>query len=145
MTKRYAIFNADNTLKTRLVSGLNDIPEGAIEVDGATWMMITQETDGVWMLNGDGSIVKAPLPPVSPQMLAVIERSWRDGELIRVVWLRDRHRDQMDAGLPLSLVMTQFSELLVYIQALRDWPQSPNFPDSLYRPIALPWLADQTQ
>ncbi|MFL6610191.1 MAG: phage tail assembly chaperone [Pseudomonas sp.] len=145
MTKRYAIFNADNTLKTRLVSGLNDIPEGAIEVDGATWMMITQETDGVWMLNGDGSIIKTPLSPANPQMLAVIERSWRDGELIRVAWLRDRHRDQMDVGLPLSLVAAQFSELLVYMQDLRDWPQSPDFPGSQNRPIAPRWIADQFQ
>lgn len=73
------------------------------------------------------------------------ERKWRDAELASVVWLRERHRDQREIGGSTSLTGDQFVELLVYMQALRDWPQSADFPDSQYRPVAPPWIAEQTQ
>jgi hypothetical protein len=73
------------------------------------------------------------------------ERNWRDSELSSVIWLRDRHRDQLDLGTETALTPEQFTELLVYIQALRDWPQSPDFPDSQHRPTASDWIAEQTQ
>lgn len=73
------------------------------------------------------------------------ERNWRDSELSSVIWLRDRHRDQLDLGAETALTPEQFTELLVYMQTLRDWPQSADFPDSQYRPVAPPWIAEQTQ
>ncbi|MCD5977210.1 phage tail assembly chaperone [Pseudomonas quasicaspiana] len=74
---------------------------------------------------------------------AATERAWRDDELSSVVWLRDRHRDQLDIGSETTLSGDQFQELLVYMQALRDWPQSPDFPDQAERPPALDWLKTQ--
>ena len=73
------------------------------------------------------------------------ERAWRDAELSSVVWLRERHRDQREIGGSITLTGEQFVELLVYMQALRDWPQSPVFPDNLHRPTAPDWIAEQTQ
>ncbi|MGR6656054.1 phage tail assembly chaperone [Pseudomonas mosselii] len=63
------------------------------------------------------------------------ERAWRDIELTRVVWLRDRHRDQLEAGMDTEFTQPQFTELLHYLQALRDWPQSAVFPDISARPV----------
>lgn len=63
-----------------------------------------------------------------------IERSWRDAELVGCIWLRDRHRDQLELGVDTVLTAEQFTELLLYMQALRDWPQSGNFPASSKRP-----------
>ncbi|WP_449439565.1 phage tail assembly chaperone [Pseudomonas migulae] len=74
---------------------------------------------------------------------AVTEREWRDTELASLVWLRDRHRDQLEIEVDTTLSSEQFTELLVYMQALRDWPQSPDFPDSQHRPTAPAWIADQ--
>lgn len=85
-----------------------------------------------------------PLPPTTDE-LSVQERSWRDAEIERVKWLRERHRDQLDIDKPTTLTSERFGELLVYIQALRDWPQSQNFPNNQYRPIAPEWIAEQTQ
>ena len=68
------------------------------------------------------------------------ERQWRDAELSGMVWLRDRHRDQMEIGAGNTLSAGQFSELLVYLQALRDWPQSESFPDASARPFAPKFL-----
>ncbi|KJH87521.1 Caudovirales tail fiber assembly protein [Pseudomonas fluorescens] len=85
-----------------------------------------------------------PLPPTADE-LSVQERSWRDAEIERVEWLRERHRDQLDIGELSTLTPEQFGELLGHIKALRDWPQSQNFPDNQYRPIAPAWIAEQAR
>ena len=64
-----------------------------------------------------------------------LERAWRDAELAELVWLRDRHRDQLEIGAATTLSAEQFSELLLFMQALRDWPQSEVFPDVSARPV----------
>jgi hypothetical protein len=83
------------------------------------------------------------LPPDS-ETLAGIERQWREGTLSAVMWLRERHRDQLEISEPTNLTAEQFNELLIYVQALRDWPQSPDFPNSKKRPTPPEWLP-QTQ
>lgn len=73
-----------------------------------------------------------------PELLAIaadLERQWRDAELTSLVWLRDRHRDQLEIGVTTTLTAEQFSELLVFMQALRDWPQSEVFPNTSARPV----------
>lgn len=87
-------------------------------------------------------LIDAPEPV---QDLAGQERKWRDGELSSVIWLRDRHRDQLDIGTDITLTPEQFTGLLTYMQDLRDWPQSPDFPDSQHRPAAPDWIAEQVQ
>ncbi|RXU70115.1 hypothetical protein CW358_02535 [Pseudomonas protegens] len=74
-----------------------------------------------------------------------VERAWRYGEIERAKWLRERHRDEQDLGVSTTLTAEQFSELLGYLKALRDWPQSPDFPQIEHRPVAPPWIAEQTQ
>jgi hypothetical protein len=83
--------------------------------------------------------------PLTAETLSVRERSWRDAEIERVKWLRERHRDQLDIGEQTTLTPEQFSDLLMYIQALRDWPTSPLFPDEAGRPTAPDWIADFPQ
>ncbi|MGE8308982.1 MAG: phage tail assembly chaperone [Pseudomonas protegens] len=85
------------------------------------------------------------LSPVDPDQPAIDERAWRDGQLLSVKWLRERHRDQLEIEAPTTLTGEQFKELLVYMQSLRDWPQSPDFPQIEHRPVAPPWIAEQTQ
>ncbi len=87
----------------------------------------------------------APPVPVPLLDLEAQERTWRDTALSAVMWLRERHRDQLELRAPTSIGDEQFTELLVYMQALRDWPQSPDFPDSQHRPTAPPWLAEQSE
>lgn len=73
------------------------------------------------------------------------ERAWRDAELARVAWLRDRHRDELDLNLGTTLTAEQFAILLAYIQSLRDWPATELFPDAAQRPEPPSWLAIQPQ
>ncbi len=82
---------------------------------------------------------------VSLVQIAAAERYWRDSQLSSVMWLRERHRDQQDIGGSTTLTAEQFQELLVYMQALRDWPQSEQFPETEHRPVAPPWIVEQHQ
>lgn len=81
-------------------------------------------------------------PALPGENLEQIERAWRDAEIERVKWLRERHRDELDMEGPTTLTAEQFAEVLVYLQALRDWPQSEHFPDATQRPQPVTWLAD---
>lgn len=140
--KYYATFDLDGVIATRLIEGINAIPQCAVAIDSALWLKINREQDGVWTLCKDGTIVKQPLPVIEPDFPGQ-ERHWRNSELISVTWLRDRHRDQLELGIGPALSAEWFAELLTYTQALRDWPQSPGFPDRQFRPVAPDWIAAQ--
>ncbi|MBO0491665.1 hypothetical protein J1G37_01045 [Pseudomonas sp. Marseille-Q1929] len=86
-------------------------------------------------------------PGVSPTAEDVVarEQAWRGYALSSVKWLRERHRDQLEIEVDPTLSEAQFKALLVYMQALRDWPQSSDFPNSEHRPVAPSWLANQTE
>lgn len=81
----------------------------------------------------------------STDELAEAERGWRDAEIERVLWLRERHRDEVDRARETTLSADQFGELLDYIQLLRDWPASAEFPDKAHRPVVPDWVAGQAQ
>ena len=76
---------------------------------------------------------------------AQTEREWRNGELNNNQWLATRHRDEADLELEHTLNLEQFKQLLSYLQALRDWPQSPDFPAHDHRPIQPDWISEQTR
>lgn len=77
--------------------------------------------------------------------LVAAERIWRDGEIERVKWLRERHRDEVDSARPTTLTPTQSGELLDYVQALRDWPVATEFPNAEHRPSPPDWIVMQSQ
>lgn len=80
-------------------------------------------------------------PSFSEDELAAAERAWRDEAVASTEWLVNRHRDEQDMQLATTLTAEQFAELLVYRQALRDWPQSQAFPDAEQRPVAPAFLS----
>ena len=146
MKRYYIVFNQQGALHTRLPINADvpdPLPEGVVCVDGELWLRTINETDGIWMRGPNGAITKAPLPELKPD-LARIERHWRDAELASLRWLTERHRDQLDLGLPTTLTAQHFAQLLAYLQQLRDWPQSPAYPDVEQRPVPPDWLAEQT-
>lgn len=84
-------------------------------------------------------------PGPSHEQVAARERSWRDRELESATGIRDRHRDQLELAIPTTLVTEQFALLLSYLQQLRDWPQSADFPAFEKRPKPPNWLVEQTE
>lgn len=80
---------------------------------------------------------------ISPDLDAA--RAWRDAEIIRVTWLRDRHRDEIEIGSDTTLTAEQYAELLAYIKALRDWPTAVEFPVEESKPKVPEWVQSQVQ
>lgn len=130
--------------------GVHDtIPDDAVEISEQVYSeVIANPASGkVRSHDSDGRplLIDAPAPSLTLDDLAVIERTWRDYGIAATEWLVTRHRDELDMVLPTSLQPDQYSELLLYRQGMRDWPQASRFPYSDYRPKAPDWLAAQTQ
>lgn len=123
------------------------IPNDRVQITkGERAALIFGETEGKVIVAGANGIpFLAERLPETADDLAKLERKWRDGALSSVMWLRERHRDQQEIGGDATLSADQFAELLVYMQELRDWPQSPDFPDIEQRPVPPAWIADQTE
>jgi hypothetical protein len=122
------------------------IPGDAVEISDEVFLRVIANPERGKVRahdnNGQPYLINAPVFEVE---LEGVERMWRDAEIERVKWLRERHRDQLEIGTETTLKDEQFSELLLYVQSLRDWPQSSAFPDSEHRPIAAPWIAELTK
>ncbi|MCF5025126.1 phage tail assembly chaperone [Pseudomonas lurida] len=123
------------------------IPEDRVQITKAEHAALLAGEAGGKLIVADENGVPylAERLPATADDLAAAERKWRDGELSSVMWLRERHRDQQEIGGDTTLSAAQFAELLLYMQALRDWPQSANFPDIEQRPLVPAWIAEQTQ
>lgn len=130
-------------------SGIHDsIPDDAVEVSSAKRREILNGVGRGKLVERADSGEPVLVDPVhDPEALQAlerqVERGWRDTEFSRVQWLRDRHRDEQEQQMVTTLTDEQFAELLGYLQALRDWPQSNAFPASDSRPVAPPWIAEQ--
>jgi hypothetical protein len=142
--RKYLALNDAREVIAHLIEGVHEIPSGAVLIDAERWYEVTQNIGYTWHFSDDGVLSKHPkiVPLEDP---ASFERERRDTELAAVIWLRERHRDQKEIGFDTALSDAQFEELLLYMQALRDWPQSPNFPDIEHRPLAPAWIANQTE
>lgn len=68
------------------------------------------------------------------------ERDWRQSSISASDWLMNRHRDEQELGRGTTLTAQQYLTLLEYRQALRDWPDSSQFPSTITRPSAPVWL-----
>ena len=108
------------------------------------WVTCEPEVKVGWLMIDD-SLMPPSLPVVSQVEQQADGRAWRDNAIESVKWLRERHRDELDLALEPTFSTEQFKELLLYMQALRDWPQSPDFPDIELRPIAPSWIAEQVE
>lgn len=125
------------------ISGLHaEMPVDAVEIsDECFEAVIGNPLPGkVRSHDKSGFPILIDEPPRSSLEKAAEERGWRECQLSACQWLRERHRDEEDLGRPTSLGQERFIELLTYIQALRDWPQNPDFPDAQYRPPAPDWI-----
>ncbi|CAI8793700.1 tail fiber assembly protein [Pseudomonas chlororaphis] len=129
-------------------NGWNDsIPLDVVEIDIAYHAELIQgQSDGQMIAAGeDGYPVLKDRPPISPEQIAERERQWRDSQLTETDGVVARHRDELEEGVETTLSAAQYAELQSYRRALRQWPESGEFPLIDHRPIAPPWLAEQLQ
>jgi len=129
------------------IAGLHgSMPADAVEISEDLYLsVIGNPASGKARAHDDRGLPYLIDAPVQLPDLQAQEREWRDSELMTATGMRDRHRDQLEIEVETTLPAEQFKELLLYMQALRDWPQSPDFPVLEQRPAAPPWIAEQTQ
>ncbi len=123
----------------------NSLAADAIEVPRELYeqMLLVREQGGRVIAGKGGKPIAAPpLPPTDAEQ-AEKARRWRDSQLTVSEWVVTRHRDEVDMAMKTTITTQQFSGLLKYRQALRDWPTAEGFPSEDLRPNAPDWLADQ--
>ncbi|MEG8232748.1 phage tail assembly chaperone [Pseudomonas orientalis] len=119
------------------------IPLDAFEIaDDLHAHLIAGPSQGFQMALKNGKPYLVPMT-IDPQSVTTNERRWRDAALAQNEWLVTRHRDDREMNLDTVLSEAQFSELLIYRRALRDWPESKFFPKAASRPTEPIWLAEQ--
>lgn len=124
----------------------NEIPDDAKEISEELYQTIiaNPERGKVRSHDAEGlpTLIDPPVYKPTRADLETTERLWRDEQVSATEWLVTRHRDEQDMQLTTTLTAEQFATLLVFRQALRDWPQDSRFPYSDFRPVGPAWLAD---
>jgi hypothetical protein len=123
------------------------IPADAVEITRELHAALLdgQSAGRVIASGADGYPVLVDPPPPSPEVMSAIERAWRDLQLAATDGVVSRHRDEVEVGASTTLTPEKYSQLQQYRQALRNWPESGEFPLLDHRPPAPPWLAEQSQ
>lgn len=123
------------------VHAADSIPLAAVKVtpDQKKKLLEGERTGQVIVIGDEGTPV-LQAPPADSEAPTRLERAWRDTKLSSIEWIRDRHRDQQEINAETSLSQEQYAELLAYMQSLRDWPASPEFPGQEGRPSAPEWI-----
>jgi hypothetical protein len=137
-------FYSQLTLTTYLEGLHKTMPSDAQEISEARFLEVLANPAPGKVRSHDALGLPILIDP-PPEDLAVSERAWRDGEILRVQWIRDRHRDERELNRLTTITSEQFAMLLDYLQDLRDWPEQLAFPGEASRPVPPGWIAEQTQ
>ncbi|HGM5552274.1 TPA: phage tail assembly chaperone [Pseudomonas putida] len=118
-----------------------ELPEGAVEITQAQYIELFagQAAGKVISTTATGQPVLSE-PLVSPVALIALERDWRNNVLQNTQWLVLRDAEELEMGEGTTLRSEEFKQLLTYRQALRDWPDNPDFPNARSRPVEPDWL-----
>lgn len=116
-----------------------DTKDGYIQmVDGNRWKYCEDHKGKSGYVNGQPHTINeyGPLPegwsdtppPLTTEELFDRLRGQRDARINSVLWMRERHSDELELGAEPTLTPEQYTALLTYIQALRDIPAQPGAP-----------------
>lgn len=125
---RGAVFSTADRTEV-VLDDLGALPDGYTDV----------EPTSIYDVWDNGAWVASTAAQLAAEKLAA--RLVRDQAIADSQWLVDRHRDQVEVSMATTLTTDQFSALLVYRQALRDWPSVADFPADATKPAAPGWLS----
>ncbi|MBX9408270.1 phage tail assembly chaperone [Pseudomonas baetica] len=135
-------FYSRTTGNTYLSGYHTNLPVDAVEIDDERYeSVIANPAAGTERSHDDqGLPVLVERPPLSDEQTSTEAKAWRDKEFDRFVWLRDRHRDEVELMKTTTLSDAEYQTLLTYLQALRKWPQAKKFPSKRSRPKKPAWM-----
>lgn len=120
---------------------LSELPEGAVEITQAQYLELFAGQASGKSISASASGQPVLTEPVVPaQVLSGNERAWRNQVLQDTQWLVLRDAEELEVGEGTTLRSEEFKQLLKYRQALRDWPDNPDFPNARSRPVEPDWL-----
>lgn len=139
---------ASKSERTFFDSSIHDsMPDDVVEISAEAYaaLMDGQGKGKVidWGFDGCPVLVDPPAPP--PEFFENTERAWRDVQLTVTDGVVSRHRDELEESTDITLTTEQYAELQVYRRALRNWPESGEFPLADHRPEAPSWLSQAIQ
>jgi hypothetical protein len=117
------------TLETGKVERITSMPLDMVveQFDSEIFGVFKTDVDASPVDTDRYHVVDGKLTPLVVPPNILVLKDTRSNLLSRTDWLSIRHRDQLEASIPTSLTSEQFSELMVYRQALRDWPVSGDY------------------
>lgn len=71
---------------------------------------------------------------------AVLAKVWIDASLAASESLVSEYRDARDLGDELPIAAEQFTQLLTWRRAVREWTQTTGYPSEASRPVAPNWM-----
>ncbi|KPB75077.1 hypothetical protein ACKUFS_21220 [Pseudomonas cannabina] len=71
---------------------------------------------------------------------AILAKLWVELRLKVSDNLVSQYRDARDLGGELPMTAEQFTQLLTWRQAVRDWPQVPGYPNEATQPVTPGWI-----
>lgn len=83
--------------------------------------------NGLTKITEQETLELASPPPIVEELFDRL-RSLRNTRINSVLWMRERHADELELGKETSLTPEQYIMLLTYIQALRDITEQPGAP-----------------
>lgn len=86
------------------------------------------DTNNATIVQVDGGFEIQGLPQPTADELFTRLRSERNTRINSVLWMRERHSDELALGKEATLTPEQYTALLTYIHALRDLPAQPSAP-----------------
>lgn len=106
--------------------------------DGEKWGQVEDHKGESGYVNGQHHTIneygplpdgwsETPPPPTTEELFTRL-RSERDTRISAVLWMRERHSDELELGTETSLTPEQYTALLTYVQELRDLPAQPGAP-----------------
>ena len=128
------------TLETGKVERITSVPLDMVveQFDPKVFGVFETDVDASPADTDRYDVVDGKLTPVEVPPNILVLKDTRSNLLSRTDWLSIRHRDQVEAGIAPSLTPEQFTELMTYRQALRNWPVSGDYNEPF--PIPPGWL-----
>lgn len=105
-----------------------DIPTPNVEVAEEVWQQAIEDNANFYDKKaGKFSVKDFRTKTQKLKGLKRQKRSERDAALQELLWMADRHNQQVQLGIETTLTDLQYLALLGHIQALRDYPQQPEY------------------